>query len=160
MHLWFKSWGLAVMWMRHGWNRLSLELVNKPFFFFFMGIKGLFIHIETYVRHLCRRTSPKLMGKVCKLLYKEPHGLHCPEKYLSFYLKTLWGIKDESEPFSSLLWLWSAMETATNIYVRQTLEHRGAPRSREGASTTKGDDALSHWCNPNLHPCAQDLKQA
>lgn len=29
-----------------------------------------------------------------------------------------------------------------------------------GASATKGDDALSHWCNPNLHPCAQDLKQA
>lgn len=28
------------------------------------------------------------------------------------------------------------------------------------ASATKGDDALSHRCNPNLHPCAQDLKQA
>lgn len=102
----------------------------------------------------------KLMGNVCKLLFKDFDGLHCPEKYLSFCLETLWGIKDESEPFSSLLWLWSAMETATNIYVGQTLAHRGTPCSCVGASTTKGDDALSHWCNPNLHPCAQDLKQA
>lgn len=28
------------------------------------------------------------------------------------------------------------------------------------SQSTKRDDALSHWCNPNLHPCAQDLKQA
>lgn len=70
-------------------------------------------------------------------------------------LETRRGIKDESEPFSSLLWLWSAMETATNIYVGQTLVHRGTPCSCAGASATKGDDALSHWCNSHLHPCAQ-----
>lgn len=102
----------------------------------------------------------KLMGNVSKMLFKDVDGLHCPEKYLSFCLETLWGIKDESEPFSSLLWLWSAMETVTNIYVRQTFVHWGTPCSCVGASTTKGDDALSHWCKPNLHPCAQDLKQA
>lgn len=55
-------------------------------------------------------------------------------------------------------WLWSAMETATNIYVRQTLAHRGTPFSCVWASTTKGDDASSHRCNPKLYPCAQDLK--
>lgn len=103
---------------------------------------------------------PKLMGNVSQMLFKDVDGLHCPEKYLSFCLETLQGIKDESEPFSSLLWLWSAMETATNIYVRQTLVHWGTPWSCVGARATKGDDALSHWCNPNLHPCAQDLKQA
>lgn len=52
------------------------------------------------------------------------------------------------------------METATNIYVGQTLVHCGTPCSCVGASATKGDDAVSHWCNPYLHPCAQDLKQA
>ena len=102
----------------------------------------------------------KLMGNVSKMLFKAVDGLHCPEKYLSFCLETLGGIKDESEPFSSLLWLWSAMETAANIYVGQTLVRWGTPCSCVGASATKGDDALSHWCKPNLHPCAQDLKQA
>lgn len=48
-------------------------------------------------------------------------GLHCPEKYLSSFPKTLWSIKDESQPLSSLLSLASAMETATNIYAGQTL---------------------------------------
>lgn len=102
----------------------------------------------------------KLMGNVSKMLFKAVVGLHCHEKYLSLCLQTLRGIKDESETFSSLLWLWSAMETATNIYVGQTLVHCGTPCSCVGASATKGDDALSHWCNPNLHPSAQDLKRA
>lgn len=42
----------------------------------------------------------KLMGNVSKMLFKDVDGLHCPEKYLSFC--PLSGIKDESEPFSSL----------------------------------------------------------
>lgn len=112
----------------------------------------------TYILH--DNSMPKLMGNVSQMLFKDVDGLHCPEKYLSFCLQTLWGIKDESEPFSSLLWLWSSMETATNIYVGQTLVHWGTPCSCVGARATKGDDALSHWWNLNLHPCAQDLKQA
>lgn len=52
------------------------------------------------------------------------------------------------------------METATNIYGGQILVHWGTSCSCVGSCTTKADDALSHWCNQNLHPCAQDLKQA
>lgn len=102
----------------------------------------------------------KLVENVSRLLFKGGDGLHCPEKYLSFCRESLSGIKDESESFSSLLWLWSAMETATNIYVRQTSGRWGALCCHVGARATKGDDALSHWCNPNLHPCARDLEQA
>lgn len=38
----------------------------------------------------------------------------------------------------------------TEIFIAPVLE----------ANTTKADDALSHWCNQNLHCCAWDLKLA
>ena len=51
------------------------------------------------------------------------------------------------------------MDTATNIYVRQTLAQRGVLLSCLCSGATKADDALSQWCYPNLHPGGQDLKQ-
>lgn len=43
------------------------------------------------------------MGTVSEPLYEDVDGWHCHEKYLSLFLKSFRGIKDESETFSFLL---------------------------------------------------------
>lgn len=126
----------------------------EDFFFFYENRREPNIQETFYQSFLS-----KLKGNVSKVPLRNVDGLHCPEKYLSLYPKTLQGIKDESEPFSSLLLV--KYHGNCRKYLCRT--NTGALRcscSCGGASTTKADDALSHWCNQNLHPFARDLKQA
>lgn len=96
-------------------TKCALKLVNKYFYSKIFKKKSLCEPTEQ--DHLVL----KLNWNVPKTSLENADVLHCPEKYLSLCPETFWGMKDESEPFYFLLWLWSPMETATNIYVRQIL---------------------------------------
>jgi len=94
------------------------------------------------LKHTNHSKSP---GKV-----KNADGWHCPEKYL-------------------FLWLFEGSKMSQNQDMPWKLPQIFMPDKHwftkiffacVGVSTTKADDALSHWCNQNFHRCAWDLKQA
>lgn len=64
----------------------------------------------------CYATA-KVVDHTSWILVRYVDGLHCPEKYLYSCFETS---NMSQNLFVSLLSLSSAMETATNIYVRQT----------------------------------------